>query len=357
MRRADVGEPKVDAAAARLAAVNPDVALHRIAARVGGKVLDDLVAEADVVVDCCDNFATRHAVNRACVTAQRAARIGRGAPLRRPGRGVRHARSGEPVLPLPVRRRRRAGGNAMRDDGRVRAARRHRRRDAGRRGAQAPRGRGRIADRAPAAARCARHAVARDAVPRDPECAVCRGRRVDEGSETNFPARDESGSETNFPARGCEVIEHAAGNFSDPDFLPGDVPGTRLWPYRRAHAPTSPSRACAPAHAPNCSTPRARVGVRRRFELGREIGLRLRASRGRLENARMARLRGRSCSGVGGVDFGDARAGSLQRKRRTARHHRLPSLAHPPFIRSLRPADSAHSARNEGAHARSRSAA
>ncbi|MGH8801810.1 MAG: HesA/MoeB/ThiF family protein [Casimicrobiaceae bacterium] len=64
----DVGAPKVDAAAARLAAVNPDVAITRIASRVGDDELASLVAKADVVVDCCDNFETRHAVNRACVT-------------------------------------------------------------------------------------------------------------------------------------------------------------------------------------------------------------------------------------------------------------------------------------------------
>lgn len=67
----DVGQPKVDAAAARLAAINPHVTLRRIAARVGGDALAGLVAAADVVVDCCDNFETRHAVNRACVAARK----------------------------------------------------------------------------------------------------------------------------------------------------------------------------------------------------------------------------------------------------------------------------------------------
>jgi molybdopterin/thiamine biosynthesis adenylyltransferase len=67
----DVGQPKVEAAAARLAAINPDVTLRRIAARVGGDALATLVAAADVVIDCCDNFETRHAVNRACVAARK----------------------------------------------------------------------------------------------------------------------------------------------------------------------------------------------------------------------------------------------------------------------------------------------
>jgi molybdopterin-synthase adenylyltransferase len=64
---ADVGQPKVDAAAARLAAINPDVELRRVASRVDGEALASLAASADVVVDCTDNFETRHAVNRACV--------------------------------------------------------------------------------------------------------------------------------------------------------------------------------------------------------------------------------------------------------------------------------------------------
>jgi molybdopterin/thiamine biosynthesis adenylyltransferase len=66
----DVGAPKVAAAAARLAAINPAVRVEAIEARVGGDELIALAAGADVVVDCCDNFATRHAVNRACVAAK-----------------------------------------------------------------------------------------------------------------------------------------------------------------------------------------------------------------------------------------------------------------------------------------------
>ena len=64
---ADIGMPKVDAAAQRLAAVNPDVRVTRVPTRVGPETLAPLVAAADVVLDGCDNFATRHAVNRACV--------------------------------------------------------------------------------------------------------------------------------------------------------------------------------------------------------------------------------------------------------------------------------------------------
>jgi molybdopterin-synthase adenylyltransferase len=65
----DVGTHKVDAAARRLHAVNPEVHIERIAARVGAAELAPLVVAAGVVLDCCDNFATRHAVNAACVAA------------------------------------------------------------------------------------------------------------------------------------------------------------------------------------------------------------------------------------------------------------------------------------------------
>jgi molybdopterin-synthase adenylyltransferase len=66
-----VGRPKVEAAAARIAAVNPEVRVVQLADRVGLAALAPLAAAADVVVDCTDNFATRHAVNRACVTAKK----------------------------------------------------------------------------------------------------------------------------------------------------------------------------------------------------------------------------------------------------------------------------------------------
>jgi adenylyltransferase/sulfurtransferase len=67
----DIGERKVDAAARRLAAINPEVRVERIAARVGPAELAPLVSAADVVLDCCDNFPTRHAVNAACVRARK----------------------------------------------------------------------------------------------------------------------------------------------------------------------------------------------------------------------------------------------------------------------------------------------
>jgi len=66
-RTDSVGAKKVDEARKTLAAVNPDVEIVPLARRVEGNDVERLVAAADVVLDCSDNFATRHALNRACV--------------------------------------------------------------------------------------------------------------------------------------------------------------------------------------------------------------------------------------------------------------------------------------------------
>ncbi|MCC6472371.1 MAG: molybdopterin-synthase adenylyltransferase MoeB [Burkholderiales bacterium] len=62
-----VGQPKVESARRTLATVNPEVRVEALGERVEGARLEALVAAADVVLDCSDNFATRHALNRACV--------------------------------------------------------------------------------------------------------------------------------------------------------------------------------------------------------------------------------------------------------------------------------------------------
>ncbi|MBP6226190.1 MAG: molybdopterin-synthase adenylyltransferase MoeB [Rhizobacter sp.] len=64
---ARVGEPKVESAAAAVRAINPEVRVVGLRERADAARLDVLVAEADLVIDCCDNFKTRHAVNAACV--------------------------------------------------------------------------------------------------------------------------------------------------------------------------------------------------------------------------------------------------------------------------------------------------
>ena len=64
---ARVGSPKASSAAQTMHAINPDVRVHALHERADAARLDALVATVDVVIDCSDNFATRHAVNAACV--------------------------------------------------------------------------------------------------------------------------------------------------------------------------------------------------------------------------------------------------------------------------------------------------
>ena len=62
-----VGQSKAASARITLQQINPDIAVTALNERVDDARLAELVAQADVVLDCTDNFATRHAVNRACV--------------------------------------------------------------------------------------------------------------------------------------------------------------------------------------------------------------------------------------------------------------------------------------------------
>jgi molybdopterin-synthase adenylyltransferase len=62
-----IGQPKADSGKRTLAQLNPEVEVVALAERASGERLAELVAAASVVLDCSDNFATRHAVNRACV--------------------------------------------------------------------------------------------------------------------------------------------------------------------------------------------------------------------------------------------------------------------------------------------------
>ena len=72
LHRSDsIGRPKVDSGAATLAGLNPCCRVLPLQERLAGTRLDEEVAAADVVLDCSDNFATRHAVNRACVAHRR----------------------------------------------------------------------------------------------------------------------------------------------------------------------------------------------------------------------------------------------------------------------------------------------
>ena len=64
---ARVGMAKTESGRQALAAINPAVEVVPVQERLSGAALDARIAAADIVLDCTDNFATRHAINRACV--------------------------------------------------------------------------------------------------------------------------------------------------------------------------------------------------------------------------------------------------------------------------------------------------
>jgi molybdopterin/thiamine biosynthesis adenylyltransferase len=64
---ARIGVPKAASAATAIGAINPTVQVTALHERADPTRLATLVAEADVIVDCSDNYATRQAVNAACV--------------------------------------------------------------------------------------------------------------------------------------------------------------------------------------------------------------------------------------------------------------------------------------------------
>ncbi|WP_455235254.1 thiazole biosynthesis adenylyltransferase ThiF [Thiogranum longum] len=66
----DIGRPKVESAKDTLLALNPDIRVTTVRARVDNEQLTRLVTQADLVIDASDNFETRFAINRACVSQQ-----------------------------------------------------------------------------------------------------------------------------------------------------------------------------------------------------------------------------------------------------------------------------------------------
>lgn len=68
---ARVGQAKTASAQAAVAALNPAVQVRAVGRRADAALLHELLASADLALDCSDNFATRHALNRACVALRK----------------------------------------------------------------------------------------------------------------------------------------------------------------------------------------------------------------------------------------------------------------------------------------------
>ena len=65
-----LGQSKAGQLADRIRRINPQICVNAITSRLSGQSLSQQVAAATLVVDCTDNFATRFALNRACVAAR-----------------------------------------------------------------------------------------------------------------------------------------------------------------------------------------------------------------------------------------------------------------------------------------------
>ena len=70
-REATIGHNKAKSATASLRELNSTIDVVAVERRLDGAELDQLVAAADLVLDCSDNFATRHAINAACLKHQK----------------------------------------------------------------------------------------------------------------------------------------------------------------------------------------------------------------------------------------------------------------------------------------------
>lgn len=66
-RSADIGRPKIESARDNLLALNPDLNINTLLGPLDEPALLRAVQDADIILDCTDNFASRHAINRACV--------------------------------------------------------------------------------------------------------------------------------------------------------------------------------------------------------------------------------------------------------------------------------------------------
>ena len=103
---ADIGRPKVESARDKLLQMNPDIKVTIINQRLEDEALRTQVRAADVVIDTTDNFTSRFALNRLCVSEKKP--LVSGSVIRMEGQVTtfRADRADSPVLPLLIQRSR-----------------------------------------------------------------------------------------------------------------------------------------------------------------------------------------------------------------------------------------------------------
>ena len=156
----DIGRKKLDSAEEKLTALNPGLNVVKHETMLTSANALEILADYDIVADGTDNFPTRYLVNDACVLLGQAERVRHPSSASKARPAFSACRRA--VLPLPLSRTAAARAGAQLRGGRSaghssRAGRRH----PGHRGHQADPRQGRAAGRAPAARRCARHALPR----------------------------------------------------------------------------------------------------------------------------------------------------------------------------------------------------
>ena len=100
-----VGMPKAESGRQTLRALNPEVRVEPIARRLELDHLTELAAQVDLVLDCCDNFATRHAINRACVATRTPLVSGAGIRFQARSVCLTYARATRPAITASFPRR------------------------------------------------------------------------------------------------------------------------------------------------------------------------------------------------------------------------------------------------------------
>jgi molybdopterin/thiamine biosynthesis adenylyltransferase len=68
---ADLGRPKIESARDNLLALNPDLHIDNLTGPLDELALLRAIQDTDIILDCTDNFVSRHAINRACVIARK----------------------------------------------------------------------------------------------------------------------------------------------------------------------------------------------------------------------------------------------------------------------------------------------